>query len=132
MINFVAARMSTRNFGTGAVISARQVDDVTIFDISGRLTLGPPVNQLADAIRASVDGGVRKILLNLSEVAYIDSFGIGALNMGLNLIRQNGGTLKLVQTPKRVQDLLKLVGLHSLFDFQQDEAAAIRSYSLGG
>lgn len=117
------------DFGTGATISTRQAGDVAIFDISGRLTLGPALTQLAGLIKVAIESGGRKILLNLAEVSYIDSSGIGELTGSMKLISGKGGELKLLQASKRVQDLMRLVGVHPLFVFERDETEAFESFS---
>jgi anti-sigma B factor antagonist len=121
----------TPGFGTGAAIATRQAGDVAILDISGRLTLGPALSHLAEAIKGSLDAGRCKILLNLGAVTYIDSSGIGELNATRQLVNSRGGALKLLQAPRRIQDLLRLVGMHPLFAFEQNEPDALAAFSRG-
>jgi anti-sigma B factor antagonist len=119
----------TPNFGEGAEIGTREVGDVTIVDISGRLTIGPALIHLAETVNASLNAGKRKILLNLAGVNYIDSSGIGELNATLKTVAGGGGALKLLQASKRVQDLMRMVGVHPLFSFEQQEAEALSHFS---
>jgi len=96
--------------------STRQVDGVTIVDLSGRITLGEGNVILQNTVRDLVDKGNKKILLNLGNVNYIDSSGIGALVRTHTTIRSQGGELKLVNLSKRVHDLLQITKLNTLFD----------------
>ncbi|HWF09124.1 MAG TPA: STAS domain-containing protein [Bryobacteraceae bacterium] len=119
----------TPNFGEGAEIAARQAGDVAIVDVSGRLTIGPALIHLANVIQTTLDAGTQRILLNLAGVTYIDSSGIGELNATLKSVVGRGGALKLLQASKRVQDLLRMVGVHPLFSFEQREDEALRHFS---
>ena len=108
--------------------STRQVDGVTIVDLSGRITLGEGNVILQNTIRDLVDKGNKKILLNLGNVNYIDSSGIGVLVSSFSTVRSQGGELKLVNLSKRVHDLLQITKLHTLFDIKDDEATAVKSF----
>lgn len=123
------ASTHTPNFGEGAEIGTREAGDVTIIDISGRLTIGPALIHLAEVVEAALNAGKQKILLNLAGVTYIDSSGIGELNATLKSVAGHGGILKLLQAPKRVQDLMRMVGVHPLFSFEQQEAEALNRFS---
>lgn len=109
--------------------NTRQVDGITIVDLSGRITLGEGSNGLRDTIRELVDKGNNKILLNLGEVTYIDSSGIGGLVSAFNLTRGQGGELKLLKVTKKVHDLLRMTKLDTLFDVQDDEATALAAFT---
>ena len=109
--------------------STRQMDSITIVDLSGRITLGEGSVALRDTIRELVDKGDKKILLNLGEVTYIDSSGIGGLVSAFNLTRGQGGELKLVHLTKKVHDLLRMTKLDTLFDIRDDEATAIAAFT---
>ena len=109
-------------------ISNRQVDGVSIVDCSGRITLGEGSVTLRDTVRELLSKGRKKILLNLGEVNYIDSSGIGVLVSGFSTVRGQGGELKLVNLSKRIRDLLHITKLYSLFDVKDDEAAAVASF----
>jgi anti-sigma B factor antagonist len=107
----------------------RQVGDVTVVDVSGRITLGEGSSELRDALRDLVSKGNKKILLNLGDVSYIDSSGIGELVSGFTSVSNQGGQLKLLNLTKRVKDLLQITKLYTVFEVHDDEAAAIRSFA---
>jgi len=109
--------------------STRQVDGVTIIDLSGRITLGEGSVVLRDTIRESVARGQKKILLNLGDVTYIDSSGIGELVSAFTSVRNQGGELKLLNLTKKVHDLLQITKLYTVFDIKDDEAAAVGSFA---
>jgi anti-sigma B factor antagonist len=109
-------------------LDTRQVGDVTVVDVSGRITLGEGSSALRDVIRDLTAKGNKKILLNLSEVSYIDSSGIGELVSGFTSVAGAGGTLKLLGLTKRVKDLLQITKLYTVFDVHEEEAHAIRSF----
>jgi anti-sigma B factor antagonist len=98
-------------------------------DLSGRITLGEASVVVRDVINDLIGKGSKKILLNLVDVDYIDSSGIGVLMSGLSTVRSQGGALKLVNLSKRIGDLLRITKLYSLFDVKDDEAAAVASFS---
>ena len=108
--------------------STRQVDGVTIVDLSGRITLGEGSVILRDTVRELIGKGNKKILLNLGDVNYIDSSGIGELVSGFTTVTNSGGQLKLLNLNKRVKDLLQITKLYTVFDVHEDEAGAIRSF----
>ena len=108
--------------------STRQVDGITVVDLSGRITLGEGSVVLRDAIRDMVAQGHKKILLNLGDVTYIDSSGIGELVSGFTSVRNQGGELKLLNLTKKVHDLLQITKLYTVFDIKDDEAAAIAAF----
>ncbi len=109
-------------------IDTRKVGDVTVVDVSGRITLGEGSSALRDVLRDLSAQGNKKILLNLSEVSYIDSSGIGELVSGFTSVSNGGGTLKLLGLTKRVKDLLQITKLYTVFDVHEEEAHAIRSF----
>jgi len=109
-------------------LNTRQVDDVTVIDVSGRITLGEGSSVIRDAIRDLVANGKKKILLNLGDVTYIDSSGIGELVAGYTSVANAGGTLKLLSLTKRVKDLLQITKLYTVFDVHDEEAHAVRSF----
>src|SRR3954464_5430858 len=109
--------------------SNRRVDGVTILDLSGRITLGEGSVVLRDQIRELLGKNQKKILLNLGDVTYIDSSGIGELVSGFTTVTNSGGSLKLLNLNKRVKDLLQITKLYTVFDVHEDEAAAIRSFA---
>ncbi|MGB9284901.1 MAG: STAS domain-containing protein, partial [Candidatus Sulfotelmatobacter sp.] len=107
--------------------NTRQVGDVVVVDISGRITLGEGNVILRDMVRELADKGSRKIVLNLGEVNYVDSSGIGELVKTHTTMRNQGGKLRLVNLNKRINDLLQMTRLASVFEIELDEASAIRS-----
>ena len=109
--------------------STRQVDGITIVDLSGRITLGEGSVVLRDTIRDVVAAGNKKILLNLGDVTYIDSSGIGELVSSFTSVRNQGGELKLLNLTKKVHDLLQITKLYTVFDIKDDEAQAVGSFS---
>lgn len=110
-------------------LTTRQVGDVTVIDAAGRITLGEGASQFRDTIRDLAAKGDKKILLNLNEVNYIDSSGIGEMVSGFTTVTNHGGQLKLLGLSKRVKDLLQITKLYTVFEVFDDEAAAVRSFS---
>jgi anti-sigma B factor antagonist len=106
----------------------RQVDGITVVDMSGRITLGEGSVVLRDAIRDLISKGQKKILLNLGDVTYIDSSGIGELVSAFTAVRREGGELKLLNLTKKVHDLLQITKLYTVFDIKDDEATAIKAF----
>jgi anti-sigma B factor antagonist len=105
------------------------VGDVTVLDVAGRITLGEGSSALRESLRDLVGKNQKKILLNLGDVTYIDSSGIGELVSGFTTVTNSGGSLKLLNLNKRVKDLLQITKLYTVFDVHEDEAAAIRSFA---
>ena len=110
-------------------LNTRQVGDVSVVDVSGRITLGEGSSALRDALRDLLAQNNKKILLNLSEVSYIDSSGIGELVSGFTSVANAGGNLKLLGLTKRVKDLLQITKLYTVFDVHEEEAHAVRSFA---
>jgi anti-sigma B factor antagonist len=108
--------------------NTRQVDGVTIVDLSGRITLGEGSVKLRESVRDLASKGRNKILLNLGDVTYIDSSGIGELVSAFTTVRNQGGELKLLNLTKKVHDLLQITKLYTVFDIKNDEAAAVQSF----
>jgi anti-sigma B factor antagonist len=108
--------------------TTRQVDSVSVVDLSGRITLGEGCSQLRELIRDLLAKGHKNILLNLGEVTYIDSSGIGELVSGFTAVSNQGGHLKLLNLTKKVHDLLQITKLLTVFDVHDDEAKAITSF----
>jgi anti-sigma B factor antagonist len=109
--------------------STRQIDGVTIVDLSGRITLGEGSVVLRDTVKDLLGKGQKKILLNLGDVSYIDSSGIGELVSAFTSVRNQGGELKLLHLTKKVHDLLQITKLYTVFDVKDDEAAAIGAFT---
>ena len=106
----------------------RQVDGVTVLDLSGKITLGEGSVTLRDAIRDVLSKGQNKILLNMADISYIDSSGLGELVSAFTTVKNAGGELKLLQLAKKVKDVLQITKLYTVFDIKDDEAAAISSF----
>jgi anti-sigma B factor antagonist len=109
--------------------NTRQVNGVTVVDVSGRITLGEGSSTLRETVRDLLNRGQKKILLNLGDVTYIDSSGIGELVSGFTTVTNQGGQLKLLNLTKKVHDLLQITKLYTVFDVHDDETGAIRSFS---
>ncbi len=109
--------------------SSRKVDGVTIVDLSGRITLGEGSVVLRDTVKEISSQGNKKILLNLGDVTYIDSSGIGELVSAYTSVRNAGGELKLLNLTKKVHDLLQITKLYTVFDISDDEASAIATFN---
>src|SRR5215472_10820263 len=108
--------------------STRQVNGVTIVDLSGRITLGEGSVILRDTVRDLLGKGQKKILLNLGDVSYIDSSGIGELVSAYTTVRNQGGDLRLLNLTKKVHDLLQITKLYTVFDVKDDERKAIEAF----
>jgi anti-sigma B factor antagonist len=109
-------------------LTPRQVGDVTVLDAAGRITLGEGSSAFRDTIKDLTSKGNKKIVLNLAEVSYIDSSGIGELVSGFTTVANSGGSLKLLNLTKRIQDLLQITKLYTVFEVYDDEAAALASF----
>ena len=110
-------------------LSTRQVGDVTVIDAVGRITLGEGASTFRDTVKDLAAKGSQKLLLNLGEVSYIDSSGIGELVSGFTTVTNHGGQLKLVGLTKRVKDLLQITKLYTVFEVFDDEAPGVRSFA---
>ena len=109
-------------------VTTRQADGVTILDLSGRITLGEPTAMLRDTFQDLMTRGQKKVLVNLNDVNYIDSSGLGALVSGFTTVTNQQGQLKLVNLTKKVQDLLQITKLLTVFDVYDDENKALTSF----
>ena len=109
--------------------STRQLNGVTVVDLSGRITLGEGSVVLRDTVRDLIGQGEKRILLNLGEVTYIDSSGIGELVSAFTTVRNQGGELKLLNLTKKVHDLLQITKLYTVFDVKDDEASAVKAFT---
>ena len=110
-------------------IEERIVDDVTVLDLKGKMTLGEGDELLKDKINSLVSQGHKKILLNLEAVPYIDSAGLGEIVRTYTSISRQGGKLKLLNVSKRIQDLLVITKLITIFDSYENEGEAVRSFA---
>lgn len=109
-------------------INERQAGDVTILDMSGKITIGEGSVALRTAIRRLLEEGKKRILLNLSGVSYVDSSGIGELVSSYTAINKEGGQLKLLNLTQKIQDLLTITKLLTVFDTYDSEAEALNSF----
>jgi anti-sigma B factor antagonist len=109
-------------------MTCREVGPVTIVDLSGKISLGEGSALLRKTIRDLIENGQTKILLNLGDINYIDSSGIGELVSGFTAVRNRNGELKLLNLTKKVHDLLQITKLFTVFDVYTDEGTAVRSY----
>lgn len=109
-------------------VSTRQVGDVTVADVTGKLTLGEGSSAFRDLLRSLIGQGRKKILVNLSGVTYLDSSGIGELVAGYTTITSAGGKLKLVNLTSKVQNPLQTTKLYTVFDIYDDETKAVASF----
>ena len=109
-------------------IATREVDGVIVLDLNGRITLGEGSVQLRDAIRSQISKGKKNILLNMGDVNYIDSSGLGELVSAFTTAKNQQADVKLLNLTKKVHDLLQLTKLYTVFDIYDDEASAIASY----
>lgn len=110
-------------------LSPRQIGDVTVVDIAGRITLGEGSSNLHEGIRDLVDRGRNKLLLNLADVPYIDNSGIGELVSAFTYTTNRGGQLKLLNLTREVHDLLQLTNLYTVFEVYDDESEAVASFA---
>jgi anti-sigma B factor antagonist len=110
-------------------MSSRQVGDVTVVDATGRITLGEGASVFRDMIRDLAAKGNKKILVNLADVSYIDSSGIGEMVSSFTTVTNHGGQLKLLSLTKRVKDLLQITKLYTVFEVFEDESSAVRSFA---
>ena len=109
--------------------TTREVDGVTILDLSGRITLGEGSVTLRDAVKDVLAKGAKSILLNLANVDYIDSSGLGELVSAYTSVKNQGGELKLLHLTTKVHDLLQITKLYTVFDIKDDETSAVGSFS---
>jgi len=109
------------------VVKPRRLDDVVILDLSGRITMGEGTVILRDQIQKLLASGDRKFLLNLADVNYIDSSGLGELVTSFTTVRNQGAELKLLNLTHRVQDLLQITKLLTVFESFNSEAEALKT-----
>lgn len=109
-------------------IASREVSGVSVLDLKGKITLGEGSVQIRDAIRGLVGKGKKSILLNLGDVSYIDSSGLGELVGAYTTAKNQGAELKLLNLTKKVHDLLQLTKLYTVFEAYDDETTAIASF----
>ena len=113
----------------GMKASTRQAGGVTIVDCSGQIKLGEGSSVLRDTVKDLLAKGQKKILLNLGDITYIDSSGIGELVAAFTSVRNQGGDMKLLHLTKRMNDLLQITKLYTVFDVRDDEREALAAFS---
>ncbi len=109
-------------------IQERQAGDVTILDMDGKITIGEGSTSLRTAIRRLAEEGKKKILLNLEKVNYMDSTGLGELIASYTTVSRNDGQLKLLHLSGKIQDLLVITKLLTVFDVYESESEALSSF----
>jgi anti-sigma B factor antagonist len=109
-------------------VSTHQSDGIAVVGLRGRITLGEGTEALRDTVRDLLSQGQNRILLNLGEVNYIDSSGIGELVSAFTAANKQGGEVKLLNLTKKVHDLLQITKLYTVFDVKDDEASAVASF----
>ncbi|MDA1185988.1 MAG: STAS domain-containing protein [Acidobacteria bacterium] len=113
-------------------IEEREAGDVTILDLKGKMTLGEGDVILKDKVNSLALSGKKQVLLNLAEVPYIDSAGLGEIVRTYTTMSRQGGSLKLLSLTKRITDLLSITKLLTVFETYENEAEAVRSFSSAG
>jgi anti-sigma B factor antagonist len=109
-------------------INTREVAHVTILDIHGRIVLGPEIGILRDTVHNLIAKDIKKIILNLADVDYIDSSGVGELVGCFTTVRNAGGELKLLNITPKIHDILHVTKLYTVFDIKDDEFTAVKSF----
>jgi len=110
-------------------INRREMGEVTVVELSGKLVLGDASAQLRQTLRELIDAGKKKIVLNLGQVGYIDSSGLGELVSGFTTVKNQGGQLKLANLTDKVNDLLTVTKLYTVFEIHTNESSAVQSFS---
>lgn len=109
-------------------IESRNVDGVTVLDLHGKVTIGEGSVELRNKVRDLLQAGNKKILLNMSDVSYVDSSGIGELVSSYTTVSNAGGQLKLLNLTKKLHELLAITKLLTVFETHDDEQKAIKSF----
>jgi anti-sigma B factor antagonist len=110
-------------------IEQRALGDVVVLDLKGRVTLGEGDELLKDKVNSLINQGQKKVVLNLAEVPYIDSAGLGEIVRTYTTVSRQGGSLKLLNLTKRITDLLSITKLLTVFETFESENDAVRSFS---
>ena len=111
------------------MIAQRATGTVTILDLNGNLTLGAAADQLADKVRSLLQQGQKSVLVNLAKVSYVDSAGLGALVEAYATVKRQGGVLKLIGVNKKINDLLVITKLATVFELHDSEPDAVASFA---
>ena len=109
-------------------VSERTVDGVTILDVTDQVTRNDDADQIREKVKAVLAEGKRRVLMNLSQVSYMDSAGLGELVQAYSTVSKQGGALKLVSPTKRLKDLLVITKLATVFESHDDETVAVGSF----
>ena len=109
-------------------IEERAIGDVMVLDLKGRVTLGEGDELLKDKVNSLINQGQKKLVLNLADVPYIDSAGLGEIVQAYATMSKGGGALKLLNTTKRIKDLLAITKLLTVFECHDNEAEAVKSF----
>ena len=112
-------------------IDERSAGDVTVLDLKGRMTMGEGDELLKDKVNSLILQGRKKLVLNLADVPYVDSAGLGEIVRTYTTVTKQGGNLKLANLTKRITDLLSITKLLTVFDTYDSEADAVRSFTTG-
>ncbi len=112
-------------------IDERSAGDVTVLDLKGRMTMGEGDELLKDKVNSLILQGRKKLVLNLADVPYVDSAGLGEIVRTYTTVTKQGGSLKLANLTTRITDLLSITKLLTVFDTYDSEADAVRSFSAG-
>ncbi len=107
-----------------------EVEDVLVIHLSGPITLGPATRKFRQLIQDTLEAGKKKIVLNMAEVYYIDSSGLGELVAAYTAATRRGGKLKLMKLTQRVQDVVQLTKVYRIFEVFNDEDTAVRSFGV--
>ena len=110
-------------------IEERAVGDVTVLDLKGRVTLGEGYELLKDKVNSLINQGQKKLVLNLADVPYIDSAGLGEIVRTYTTVSRQGGSLKLLRLTKRITDLLSITKLLTVFETFESEQDAVKSFA---
>jgi len=124
------SQFGERKYSMGMTIQSRMKDGVTFLDVSGQITMGEGSVVLRDRVRDEIASGKQRIIINLADVSYIDSSGLGELTGAFTTAKNRGVILKLLNLTKRVHELMQITKLYTVFDVYDDEEAAIKSFSL--
>jgi anti-sigma B factor antagonist len=123
-----ASAHADRRYTMSLKIHPRKADGVMILDLAGRITTGEPSVSVRDAVLNEIDNGFKNILLNMGEVSYMDSSGLGELIAAYTTVKNRGGHLKLLNLTKRLRELMQITKLSTIFDVYEDEAQALQSF----
>jgi anti-sigma B factor antagonist len=109
-------------------VNTRQVGDVAVVDLDGKITLGESTGHLRESIRQLLEQGTKKIVLNVAKVSYVDSAGLGELVGIYTTAKNQAATVKLINLQKKMTDLLQITRLHTIFEIYENEQAALDSF----